>query len=566
MLTAFSVVVGGVNGHFADVFRKLTTLNQKNPFSFALIVDDLFADPSISSPSDEENLTALLNGSVPVPFTTYFSIGKRPLPPRIIEKIASSDGEVCENLYFLGKRAVLNTAEGIKIIALGGELVNKMTSGPLEDKYVPFHTMSDVKVLESAKKADILLTSVWPSSVRRGSRISLPEGAKEPPGSEIVARLCSTLKPRYHFSTSPDFFYEREPFVHTQMDGDATAKSITRFISLASFRNAAKQKWLYAFNIEPKVDSSAMKLDGTTASPFSLFTGKRASAANNDHYQRFSTSNAHRTSKRARQSPLGPNECFFCLANPDLRTHLIASIGDDSYLTAAHGPLTLSDTYPSLAFSAHVLIIPLSHSPTLSSISDFSTRSSTFLEMTRYRQALQTMVHSQSKGQLGAVTWEVSRKGGVHTHWQFLPLSSTTLSKGLVEAAFKVEAENERYPTFETVNSKTIADDPEFDNFFRVWIWSARSPADGTDQNHKRDGTSDSADNKLEQGQEKCLILRFSNDIRFDLQFGRRVLAKLLGLEDRINWKTCVQSQEEEAADVEALKAAFKEFDFSLQE
>ena len=43
-------------------------------------------------------------------------------------------------------------------------------------------------------------------------------------------------------------------------------------------------------------------------------------------------------------------------------------------------------------------------------------------------------------------------------------------------------------------------------------------------------------------------------------------MAKLMGLERRINWKDAVQTQEDEEADATAFKEAFKEFDFSLAE
>lgn len=62
------------------------------------------------------------------------------------------------------------------------------------------------------------------------------------------------------------------------------------------------------------------------------------------------------------------------------------------------------------------------------------------------------------------------------------------------------------------------------------------------------------------------LLLPLGPDFRFDLQFGRRVMAKLMELEGRINWKNDVQSQEEEEADATAFKDAFKEFDFTLEE
>jgi hypothetical protein len=56
----------------------------------------------------------------------------------------------------------------------------------------------------------------------------------------------------------------------------------------------------------------------------------------------------------------------------------------------------------------------------------------------------------------------------------------------------------------------------------------------------------------------------FDDSVRFSLQFGRVVLAKLLGLEKRIQWRDCAQTEEEESRDIEAFKNAFKEYDFTL--
>jgi hypothetical protein len=58
--------------------------------------------------------------------------------------------------------------------------------------------------------------------------------------------------------------------------------------------------------------------------------------------------------------------------------------------------------------------------------------------------------------------------------------------------------------------------------------------------------------------------MAFDDSLRFSLQFGRIVLAKLLQLEKRIQWRDCAQSEEEEKKDIEAFKAAFKGVDFTL--
>ena len=559
-------MTGAVRGRLSEVFEKISKLHTKTSFSLAIILGDLFADPTNTSAEDETSLTALINGEINIALPTYFTLGKFTLPQKIVDKLENSDDdEICPNLYFLGKRATTKTSEGLRIVTLGGSLDPQITAGLSKDKHLPFHTEGDAKALYGANTTDILVTSHWPASIRSRSTIKLPEGAEEPPSEQCVADLCSVLKPRYHFSTSDEFFFEREPFFHLSKDDQPDTSSTTRFISLAANNNPQKQKWLYAFTMDPNATPPTAIPPGTTAPPFNPSKKRQRLPDQEQSYSRFNNSTSHpdrhhRPHKRAKRGPPpGPAECFFCLSNPNLTTHLITSIANDTYLTTAKGPLSTSTTYPSLPFPCHILIIPLSHSPTLHSISPSETKISTYKEMTRYRHALHSLLNSTSKGALGAVTWEVSRAEGIHVHWQFLPVPAEMVKKGLVEAAFKVEAENEKYPTFKT---KEIGDGTgELGDFFRVWIWRPSGGVDATlDGEGKGEGEGES------KGEEKELVLPLSEGFRFDLQFGRRVMAKLLELEGRMNWRDCGQSDEEEKRDAEAFKEAFKRFDFSLEE
>ena len=172
------------------------------------------------------------------------------------------------------------------------------------------------------------------------------------------------------------------------------------------------------------------------------------------------------------------------------------------------------------------------------------------------------MLVAKAGVELGAVTWEVSRADGIHIHWQFLPVSVDLIRKGLVEAAFKVEAENEKYPLFQ---AREIGDGRgERGDYFRVWIWRPGEKNEAQpckeENGHGSDMPATSA------GIEISLVLPLSASLRFDLQFGRRVMAKLLGLEKRANWRDCVQEEAEEVADAEAFKKAFRGFDFSMEE
>jgi hypothetical protein len=548
------MVVGSVNCALRTLFTKLAKLQAKNSFSIAIILGDLFGPASTEA--DLEEIVDLLEGTITVPLPTYFTLGNSDLPRRIVEKLEAED-EVCPNLFFLGRRGTIKTSEGIRIVALGGQHGNTGKSGNAvaTTKYSPVYTDSDARSLNGAHHADILVTNQWPQAVQTGSKIQVPNTLEAFQGVRCVADLCSVLKPRYHFSSSPDLFYEREPFFHAPAEENTTAKLFTRFISLASLNNESKQKWLYAFSLETAVKPTAVPPPGTTPSPFTTLPNKRPAPSDQLHsYSRFSNSDDfHQRGKRQRQPPPAPAECFFCLSNLNLATHLITSIGDDAYLTTAKGPLTTSKTFPSLPFPGHILIIPLSHSPTLASIPEAATRASTFKEMQRYRDALQQMVQQRAKEQLGGVTWEVSRASGIHVHWQFLPVPADMIRTGLVEAAFKVEAENEHYPKME--QRDIGAGTEETNDYFRVWIWSPPAPSDIASQG-----------GRVEKVFEKSLVLPLSPRFRFDLQFGRKVLAKLLQLDSRANWKEATQVQSEEEADVTGFKEAFKNFDFSLIE
>lgn len=540
-----------MNGQFEKVFQKIATLHAKNAFALAIIAGDLFADSPEQSEENTENIQKLVDGKIAIPLPTYFALGKYVLPIKVVKKLESSNGELCDNLYFLGKRTTMKTTEGFRIISLGGVLDSELTVAKSKDNYTPFYATGDANSLRGANKADILITSEWPSNIRTGSKAAFPsEEEQQPKSHQCIADLCVALNPRYHFSLSPNAFFEREPFFQAPKDGDAEGFAITRFISLAAFGNPSKQKWIYAFSLDPNASQPLQLPPGTSASPLSFSTQKRPLASQDGAFSRFSQNTQpreHRPTKRRRnQPPPGPGDCFFCLSSPNLAAHLITSIGTDAYLTIAKGPLSTAATFATsaLPFPAHILIIPLPHAPTLAAIPDPSMRAATTREMTRYRISLHDMVTKVSAGALSSVTWEVSRAGGVHTHWQFLPVPSQLVTKGLVEAAFKVEAENEKYPGFESAQLDSSEAEEDRRDCFRVWIASV--PEDGKESHVKR------------------LLLPLDDSFRFDVQLGRRVMAKLLGLEDRSNWRDCAQTEAEETADADSFKAAFKTYDFTL--
>lgn len=533
------VVTGDINGKLSEFFTKLSTLQSRQQFAFALIAGNLFADADATSPSEAEDLAKLIKGEIEVPVTTYFSVGKRALPEAVVEKLNSNDGELCTNLIALGRKGRVKTSDGFSVVAIGG---SHHTGDAPTDLYAAKYSDKDANTAKGYNDAHILLTSEWPAGVRDGSKAIFD--AAEPASSEALSELCSTLKPRYHFSTS-ETFWEREPFFHAT----DPPRPITRFLSLAPFGNASKSKWIYAFSLEPSAEPPQQLPAEATASPLLLTRKRKALDTQQDSFNsmRFSNGNEPRGrggGKRRKAGPPDPGQCYFCLSNPQCESHMIGSIGEDAYLTTAKGPLPKSSTFPDLGptFPGHILIIPVSHTPTISSIDDAESRAKVEAEMQKYRTSLHSMLSSVSKdpaterARLGAVTWEISRSSGVHTHWQFLPVPAELITRDLVEKAFAVEAENSSYPTQFATTASDIAAAEEGD-YFKVMIWS--------------------------EDVQKVMVLPLDASFRFDLQFGRRVLGKLLGLQERTHWKDCGQSKAEEEKECEAFKELFGPFDFT---
>lgn len=647
--------MGSVNGRFAAAFKKIGALHAKNQFACCIATGNLFGtDENRNEENEDEDdeLSQLLNGQIEIPITTYFTVGTRAFPARIaerLEKAAETDdgaldgNEICPNLHYLGKRSVTKTAEGLRIVALGGLLVDNdgaasadgvVRRGPSTDACLPFHSVADEASLRGAHGADILLTAIWPQGIHQGSAQALPDTAlRTVPSSDGLADLVAALRPRYHITASPDvggqggqgaFFYEREAFFHPERpdSSHSLAIDVTRFLSLASWGNSAKAKSLYAFALSR--EASTLVPAGCTPSPFlgrANGPKKRKSPLEAEPYSRFSQDGrggsgrqgGGRHGKRSRRdeqshTPLGPDRCFFCLSNPNLPTHMIASIGDDAYLATAKGPLPLPATFakqglvapsstetggtaghqtgPGAGFPGHMIMVPLSHAATISAgamhpvgnagittqTGGQQVASRTFREMTRFRESLQTMVASRTQQRLGAVTWEISRQRNVHVHWQFVPVPADLVVGGLVEAAFRVEAANLELPPLVAVaqgeESVEVGENENGDfkpiegDYFRVWIWAKTQTDTQTRQ-------GDDKDTNGQQGRVvgTTLVMHLDEGSYFDLQYGRRVVAKLLGLEaTRTVWQDCLQTEAEEEADVAAFRAAYAPWDFTMAE
>jgi hypothetical protein len=78
-----------------------------------------------------------------------------------------------------------------------------------------------------------------------------------------------------------------------------------------------------------------------------------------------------RSGKRVPPKEIAPDECWFCLSNPNLAKHLIVAIGSECYVTLPKGqiiPTQSASDHVDVPGGGHVLIVPITHYPTYSMI------------------------------------------------------------------------------------------------------------------------------------------------------------------------------------------------------
>lgn len=181
-------------------------------------------------------------------------------------------------------------------------------------------------------------------------------------------------------------------------------------------------------------------------------------------------------------------------------------------------------------FPGHVLIVPMAHSATLLAMPE-GARAAVVREVEAYRNGLAQLYAAHG---CDMVMYEVSRTSLVHLHWQCLPVP-TAMTDKVVPAFAAAAAES-------SVELQARDREPAEAEYFRLVVL--------------RDGAAIA----------ETYTAPLAGVGRFDLQFGRRTMARVLGLEARIDWRSVAQTQEEEERDTGRFKRAFAPYDFSMRE
>ncbi|CAK9881409.1 unnamed protein product [Sphagnum jensenii] len=614
------LLCGDVNGHLHALYKRVLAVNKSNgPFDALLCVGQFFP----RTPDGIDEMETYFTLAKPIPLPTYF-IGDygegaaallAPAKAKAAETGIPMDGvRICDNLLWLKGSGILNL-KGLRVAYLSGKHNAELYQNAKAAAAAGAHHEDDVDTLrafaDDPSITDLFLSYPLLLLLRIGDFV--PEGIdRMTTGSTISAELAKELKPRYHFAGSEGVFYAREPYLNTGVT------HTTRFIGLAAVGNDKKQKFLHALSPTPASamlsSELAVRPPNTTISPYRMETHKSSnnttpshpglkrdlvhstsitttteSPANEGQYWRYDVNQGKRqrsddggnrvcfefvkqgscsrgeTCKfkhdlgngtpipkgacfdfiskgrcergadcRYRHSleedknvgeggdALPPEACWFCLSSPSIDTHLVVSVGDHCYCAIAKGPLV----------DSHILILPIEHHP-----STISLPADAESELQRYKDALQKCFKTQGKATVFFERY-LQLRAGTHAHLQAVPVPLQKASS--VRSAFMSAAKEVGFEFDIICPSDT---DPQARQALKEVVG----------------GGANFFFVELPEG--TILAHRLAPGEKLPMQFGREVMASLLGTPERGDWKACKLDVEEETSMADRFKEQFQSFD-----
>ncbi|KRZ50230.1 CWF19-like protein 1 -like protein [Trichinella nativa] len=527
------LVCGDVDGNFVNLWVRMEQVLRKvGTFEMMLVCGEFFG-------ADLQENRRVLNGELRCTIPTYI-LG--PLKVDSVRNYRTEAGaELGHNLIYLGKKGIFTSASGLTIAYLSG------TEAEYEDETHFSAETVDSLIGQATARAnfigvDILLTSQWPLGVEKNSSY-IPDlfEDEELNCSALVSKLAAALKPRYHFSANTGCHYERPPYRNHKMLQEQTCHP-TRFIGLARNGNPQKLKYLFAFNIVPMkhmVRSQLIDLpDNTTEFPYaevleelenkinirkrkahhSIPTTKQfffdmaqaeASAVDN---RNSNSKKRFRTAVPQKKVNIGP--CWFCLSSEEVQKHLIISIGDSAYLSLTKGGLC----------DDHFLITPIGHIQSMVEADD-----DVLEDIEKYKESLRKFFAAQDR----TVIFFERNYRTQHLQVHAVPIANS--KSMLVRQCFIQAAANHGVDMAELSEDVSLGDiaSPGCPYFYA----------------------------ELPYGQ-RLFVRRMK---QFPVQFAREALTNkdLLNCPERIDWRQCALSVEEETALALKFRSLFSPYDFN---
>jgi hypothetical protein len=198
-----------------------------------------------------------------------------------------------------------------------------------------------------------------------------------------------------------------------------------------------------------------------------------------------------------------PSACWFCLANPAIRKHLIIEIWDEVYLTLAKGGL----------IPEHLIIIPIEHIPSNSNL-----KGNLKLEMDSKLAKIDSVFKSKGKA---LCYFAIHQNPAHHLHYQLVGIPFDKIEEFRKFA--HTFSQEKGYPLTlpENYHDELVTE-------FRIIVF-------GTDIKLRHE---------------------IENNSFFPANFGRELVATFLGLENRIDWRLSPLTEDDERSLVKEWKVA----------
>ncbi|CAI5508334.1 unnamed protein product [Closterium sp. Naga37s-1] len=302
-------------------------------------------------------------------------------------------------------------------------------------------------------------------------------------------------------------------------------------------------------------------------------------------------------------APPTPAPCWFCLASPKVETHLVVSVGEHCYVALPKGPLV----------PGHVLILPIEHFPSVISLpSDalaemwrymgalrkcFAAQGHTVVAFERFLQlraathahvnvsgsvlddlkriscALQVvpflLAHGIARGAIPPGTWR-SLPAGVDVTWPLTHLQCA-LPSFLPHCSLLFPLCSPCVHTWQVVPIPQDKADQVLPAFTAAaashnfqFASVPKPPADGQHMAVVGEVKKQSRGGQyltVELPDASLLVHAIDRGAKLPMQLGREVVAGVVGVPERGDWRACKETAEEEAAMADAFKKQFQPFD-----
>lgn len=228
-------------------------------------------------------------------------------------------------------------------------------------------------------------------------------------------------------------------------------------------------------------------------------------------------------------------DCWFCLASEGCEKHLISGVFQQCYAAMPKGAM----------HKGHVLLIPVTHSSQGAFVDKTNSR-----EIGDLQKALRR--HAQEEYDMDLFCFEraIQTRGGYHTHLQCVPVP-----KGLgvkLETTLRAQAKANKIDLREIQSPDLVVstllsqnEDAEGGYFY------AEVPVTGRNLEFKRFLYQVKPEEQQEGNRRGPMV---------PIQFGREVIAAVLGKKELAHWKSCQVDKEEETKMAADLRKSFEKY------